>query len=376
MRVLIVHNQLWAHYKSKLFSELHQLSASQNIDIQVVHIALAEKSRANMGSAEAIKYTYNYKVLFKNTLENVPLWPKIKALFREIHTQKPDVLNITGYYDPAQLLLMFYAKIRGIKVIISNESGSDDHQRHWLKENLKRFVLGLANGFFCFGTTSANYLTQLGVPQSRILTRHAAIVDNDILLAQYQKAFTERNKQKNNLILKPFNFIFVGRLIPPKNLRLLIEAFANIQTANPDWGLMLLGNGEQKPELVTFCEQKQLDSVVFIDPKPWYEVPQYLALADVLVLPSTSEPWGLVVNEAMVCGLPVLVSDKCGCATDLVQNNGQVFDSTSLEDLTQKLMWFVQHSNELTAMGANSTHIIAKFHPQTVANEMLRGFLS
>jgi glycosyltransferase involved in cell wall biosynthesis len=374
MRVLIVHNQLWAHYKSKLFCELHQISVSQNVDIQVLHIALAEKSRANMGHAEAVKYPYPYKVLFNDTLENVRLWPKIKALFREIYTQKPQVLNITGYYDAAQLLLMFYAKIRGIKVIISNESGANDYQRHWLKENIKRLVLRLANGFFCFGTTSAQYLIQLGVAPSQILTCHAAIVDNDVLRVSYQKAFAQRAIQKTNL--RPYNFIFVGRLIEPKNLLMLIEAFAQVSAANTDWGLILLGDGEQKAELSAFCTQQKLNSVVFMDSKPWYEVPQYLALADVLVLPSVSEPWGLVVNEAMVCGLPVLVSDKCGCATDLVQNNGQIFNPYSLEDLVQKLTWFTQHTAEFTQMGEESQRVITKFSPQTVANEMLRGFLS
>ena len=80
MRVLIVHNQLWAHYKSKLFSELHRFAPQYEIQIKVVQIAFSEKSRANMGDAEAFRYDYDYEVLFKASLDQVGLWVRTKAL--------------------------------------------------------------------------------------------------------------------------------------------------------------------------------------------------------------------------------------------------------------------------------------------------------
>ncbi|TAE41567.1 MAG: glycosyltransferase family 1 protein [Runella slithyformis] len=374
MRILIVHNQLWAHYKSKLFSDLCQLAPQFGAEVHVAQIALSEKSRANMGEAQENTYKYNYEVLFNDSLENVSTWQRTRALFKKMRQYKPDVLNLTGYYDPAQLLLLFYAKILGVKVIISNESNVRDSKRHYLKEKFKQFVLNWADGFFCFGQSSAAYLEQLGVQPRQILTRKAAVVDNERLQLEYELAHVKRNEQKQKLGLKPHNFIFVGRLIAPKNLLLLIQAF-NQLPKNHDWGLILLGEGDQKADLQQFCEQNKLHQVRFLAGVAWYQVPHYLALADVFVLPSISEPWGLVVNEALVCGLPVVVSENCGCVEDLVKNgkNGFVFDPNQVDELTEKLRFFVENTHSITPMGVASRRLVSPFATQKVAAEMLIG---
>ncbi|MEZ4900797.1 MAG: glycosyltransferase family 4 protein [Spirosomataceae bacterium] len=376
MRVLIVHNQLWAHYKSKLFSELHRLSPQYDLQIHVIQIALSEKSRANMGNAEAFRYDYDYEVLFKTSLDQVKLWPRTKALLKKMRAYRPDVLNLTGYYDPAQWILLFYAKLLGVKVIISNESNVRDHVRRGVKEQFKSFLLRQAEGFFCFGASSAAYLYQLGISPSNILTQKAAIVDNTVLLNHHQKAIATREAIKKRKNWSRYNFIFVGRFIPPKNLPLLLEAFTAISQETPDWGLVLLGEGEEKTALQQLA--KNVPAIHFESGVPWYEVANYLALADVLVLPSLSEPWGLVVNEAMICGLPVLVSATAGCVDDLVKTgqNGFTFNPNQKDDLVAKMRYFIQNANHLVQMGGASRQIIAPFEPEKVAHEMLHGIKS
>ncbi len=373
MRVLIVHNQLWAHYKSKLFSELYRLAPQYGLEIHVVQIALSEKSRANMGEAEAFRYDYDYEVLFNTSLDQVKLWPRIKGLLKKIRSYQPDVLNLTGWYDPAQWVLLFYAKLMGIKVVISNESNVRDHVRMGPKERFKQGLLKQAQGFFCFGQSSAAYLEKLGVQPSQILTRKAAVVDNDVILEHYRMAMPERAKRKQHKGWANYNFIFVGRLIPPKNLAMLLDAFAEISRETSDWGLVLLGEGEQKHLLQQLAQN--IENVRFEAGVPWYEVAEYLALADVLVLPSESEPWGLVVNEAMICGLPVLVSEPSGCVEDLVRTgqNGFTFDPHQKQDMVVKMRYFVENATELSRMGEASRQIVAPFEPEKVAHEMLRG---
>jgi glycosyltransferase involved in cell wall biosynthesis len=329
-----------------------------------------------MGKAETTRYAYDYEVLFETSLDQVALWPRTKSLLKKVRSFRPDVLNLTGYYDPAQWLLLFYAKLTGIKVVISNESNVRDHVRGGLKERFKRFLLGMADGFFCFGTSSAQYLAQLGVKPSQIFSKKAAIVDNDVLLQHYQKAAVQRDTLKQQKGWAKYNFIFVGRLIPPKNLHLLLESFANVHTDAPDWGLVLLGEGEQKSELQQKVLAQGLSNVKFEAGVPWYEVAEYLALADVLILPSVSEPWGLVVNEAMLCGLSVLVSDVCGCVDDLVRTgqNGFTFRATDGVELASKLRYFVENAAQLPRMGEASRQIVAAFEPAQVAHEMLHGF--
>lgn len=373
MRVLIVHNQLWAHYKSKLFSELHRLAPQYDAEIHVVQIALSEKSRANMGDAEAFRYKYDYEVLFNTSLDQVKPWPRTKALLKKVRSYRPDVLNLTGWYDPAQWVLLFYAKLIGIKVIISNESNVRDHVRMGAKERFKQFLLGCADAFFCFGKSSAAYLEKLGAKPSQILTQKAAVVDNEVILEHYQKAIVERDSRKKVKNWARYNFIFVGRLISPKNLPLLLDAFTEISAESLEWGLVFLGEGEQKAELQQLAQNNK--NIRFEAGVPWYEVAEYLALADVLVLPSESEPWGLVVNEAMICGLPVLVSEPSGCVDDLVRvgQNGFTFNPHQKTDLVAKMRYFVQNAATLSQMGEASKAIVLPFAPGKVAHEMLRG---
>ncbi len=115
---------------------------------------------------------------------------------------------------------------------------------------------------------------------------------------------------------------------------------------------------------------------VFIEGQPWYDVPKILALADVFILPSYSEPWGLVVNEAMASGLPVIVSNKCGSAFDAVLEdvNGYTFNPYDVAELTSVLKKFVDNPEKNAPFGQKSKEIIKRFSPEQVAQEMYDGF--
>jgi len=140
MRVLIVHNQLWAHYKSKLFSEIYRDLKKSNPkdDLLVAQIALYEASRKVMQTDDSIQYEYPYQVLFERSLDQVSFGEKRHALFQLFDQYKPMVLNITGYFDWAQVLLMLYARFKGVKVVISSESSAADHNRSPQKEAVKK----------------------------------------------------------------------------------------------------------------------------------------------------------------------------------------------------------------------------------------------
>ncbi len=375
MRVLIVHNQLWAHYKSKLFEEIHR-SLSERYPravFRVVQIGLYESSRRSMQSDDPGLYDYPYQVLFRKSLDQIGFAARLKALIRAYREFRPDVLNITGYYDWAQILLMCLAKAGGVKVVISSESSAADHRRSPLREAVKRWILNRADAFFCFGTTSAEYLQRLGVPGKKIPVRNAAVIDDRRIREEYLRAGGAARKHSPA-------FIFVGRLAGEKNLELLLEAFrkAKSQSAAP-WGLILVGDGPMKKEIAGYVEKEKPDGVTLAGGVSWLEVPGWLSHADVLVLPSYSEPWGLVVNEALVCGLPVIVSEKCGCAADLVDpgKNGYLFDPYNADELAAHMVRFMEMSpDQLRAYGAHGQDIVSKFAAGKVAGEMVSTYAS
>lgn len=383
MRILIVHNILWAHYKSSIFQSLqHLVDQQSDTEMCVLQIARNERSRAdleNMDSLDSPTYCYNYKLLFDRFLDDVSLGERTRAILQHARAFRPDIITLTGYYDPAQLFLLVWAKTKGIRVIMQNESTEADHQRKGLKERFKQYIFSQCDGFFCFGTQSANYLIRLGVRPDKILLRKSA-VDNDALRIAYERALPNRIHEQKQLGIPPNNFVFVGRFIAFKNLRTLIACFADAQKqvdGAESWGLILLGDGPERDQLQQQINELGIvDKVRFLPGRPWFQVPNVLALSNVLVLPSWSEPWGLVVNEAMACGLPVIVSDRCGCAADLVHQdkNGFLFDAHQPAELTRRLIQFISRSVDAQRMGQYAKQFIEPYSPEAVGQEMLDGF--
>ena len=375
MRLLVIHNTLWAHYKSLLFRKLHEQTATSDAML-VIQIALTEGHRKGLGVPDASAVGYPFTLLHNGPLEAVSLPARIRGLLTHGLAFKPDVVLLTGYYDPAQLLLGLVLKLKGCRIVLQNESTSLDNLRTGWREQIKRAFVKLCDGYFCFGTRAANYLIELGATPSRILVENNAVVDNAGLRATYLAALPNREQEQKARQLPPKNLIYVGRLIPIKNLTGLIEAFCEACRANPtaNWGLILLGEGEQKTILQAQVNALTMsDKIHFLPGCDWQDVPRFLALADALVLPSQSEPWGLVVNEAMACGLPVLVSDRCGCVDDLVQDgqNGYRFDPNQPDQLADRIGQLLRlPAGDLARMGTQSARIMEAFDPNTVGKAM------
>jgi glycosyltransferase involved in cell wall biosynthesis len=370
MRVLIIHNQLWAHYKSKLFSEIHQCMHAEypNSAFLVAHIALYEASRSSMQDEKSFPYQYPYQVLFNTRLDQVGFSARLKALFKTFNTFKPTVLNVTGWFDWAQVLLMVYARSKGVKIVLSSESSTLDHNRSGFKEKIKKAIVGMADSFFCFGKSSADYIMSLGISTTKIAVTNAAVVDESLVRNAFDLARQKSEPALNN------TFVYVGRLAPEKNLRMLLKAFTQLQ-ASSNWKLLFVGDGPSRSELEKLAaESNRAESIIFAGGFPWYEVPGWLAKSDVLVLPSISEPWGLVVNEAMVCGMPVIVSKTCGCVEDLVEDgeNGFAIDPQNVDTLKNAMQFFVNNPDKVTPMGRASEKRIAPFNSLQVAQQMVQ----
>ena len=374
MRVLIIHNQLWTHYKAKLFSEIHTNFPYQKGEFLVAQIGLYEKSRATFGDLDYSIHQYPYQLLFDKSLQEITFIERLKALFSTITNFKPTVVNFTGYYDLATWPLIFYCKLKGIKLVLSNESTSADQSRSFFKELIKKIIIMQFDVFFCFGTKSAKYLETFGVKSNQIAVTNAAVVDNDRIEAEYKKAV--QSISKNNFgaayNLREKNFIFVGRFVEVKNLSLLIRAFSKLNDLK--WGLILLGNGQEESNLKNQISVNKIDGITFISSQKWTEIPQFLALGNIFVLPSFSETWGLVVNEAMVCGLPVIVSDQCGCSFDLIEgkNTGEIFKSNDVNDLLKKMI--ALKDKDLTIYAENAKKQILRYSPKSAAQAMIKAF--
>jgi glycosyltransferase involved in cell wall biosynthesis len=199
----------------------------------------------------------------------------------------------------------------------------------------------------------------LGLPASRIAVGYDA-VDNAHFSHPSASAVDLVRKQAPRV---PF-FLASARFVEKKNLLRLVEAYRRYRdlTEEAPWDLVLLGDGPLRQSILERCTRLDLGDCVHLPGfRQYAELPAWYSQAKCFVLPSTSEQWGLVVNEAMAAGLPVLVSAQCGCAPDLVRPgvNGFTFDPRAPERLA-RLMLRVAHGDvDGAAMGRASREVVA-----------------
>jgi glycosyltransferase involved in cell wall biosynthesis len=169
----------------------------------------------------------------------------------------------------------------------------------------------------------------------------------------------------------PNNFFLTSnRFIPKKNLFRLLEAYKKyvLHQGDKSWHLVMLGDGELKQALQKKVTELGLQNKVIMPGFLQYDtLPYYYALAKAFIHASTSEQWGLVVNEAMSVGLPVIVSDQCGCSENLVKDgtNGFLFNPFQTEQLADKMIELgIKTEDQLSHMGEMSREIISRLDPK------------
>ena len=292
---------------------------------------------------------------------------------------RPAAVAIPGWSDPAALAALDWGLANGVPAVVMSESTAGDEPRRGWKEWLKGRVVRLCASGLVGGQPHVEYLTALGMERERIFRGYDA-VDNAHFAAGARASRDSAAATRHRLALPENYFLASNRFLPKKNLSFLLAAFADYRrsAAPGGWGLVLLGDGAQREQLRRERASLSLDEGALSMPgfKQYDELPAYYGLAGAFVHASTSEPWGLVVNEAMASGLPVLVSDRCGCARDLVVpgENGWTFDPGDVSALTRLMGRVAAMSPETRAgMGAASQRIVAGFSPEVFGENMHRG---
>ncbi|HEX6879639.1 MAG TPA: glycosyltransferase family 4 protein, partial [Terriglobales bacterium] len=155
-------------------------------------------------------------------------------------------------------------------------------------------------------------------------------------------------------------FVFVGRLIDQKGMDTLLEAFRLAAADVPQMGIAFVGDGPER-RTVEEAAREYPGRIWVAGREGSIGVVSWLRSSDAFVLPSRDEHWGLVVNEAMVCGLPVVVSDACGCVDDLVFSgrNGFSFPVDDSRRLAEIIVQLAKNDSERRAMGRESEKIIS-----------------
>ncbi|MEP6585191.1 MAG: glycosyltransferase [Candidatus Udaeobacter sp.] len=353
--VVVVFHHIGPYHHARLNAAADRLS--------VTGIEWSAKGYDAWGAA-ATPARYHKVSLFPEATNHSPGNAELRCAFwSALEQMNPDVVAVNGWNNFGSLVAANCCGRRGIPMVVMSESSRGDEPRFWWKEAIKRRIVGLYSAALVGGQRHVEYLVELGMPRERVFTGYD-VVDNDY--------FGRRTAEIRNKRGLPENyFLASARFIEKKNLSTLIEAYAEYRrrseiAAKVPWDLVVLGDGPLRETLNSQLSTLNLNEHVHLPGfKPYDELPVYYALANAFVHASTTEQWGLVVNEAIASGLPVIVSERCGCVPELVQSNGFTFDPTNEHELTARLLQMASLSDQdRKRLGDNSYRIAANFAPE------------
>jgi glycosyltransferase involved in cell wall biosynthesis len=278
----------------------------------------------------------------------------------------PDAILIYGWSFQSHLKAMRHYKKKK-KIIFRGDSTLIDKQplyKEFIRSLFLKWVYHYVDYALYVGKNNYDYFKKSGLKTKQLVYAPHAVdndrfSDNDV---SYHKQ-AEALRQKMDITSQRIVFLFAGKLEEKKDPIALLKSFVQ-SGADKFANLVIVGNGVLEKQLKE--EYGNFPSIFFLEFQNQSQMPVIYHLADVFVLPSKGpgETWGLSVNEAMACGLPVLVSNKCGCAPDLVSNseNGYIFKANDIDDLSSKLKLFIEAGKAgLKKMGECSKKKIADF---------------
>ena len=281
----------------------------------------------------------------------------------DILNKKWDIIIIGGYSTPTSILAIEYLRVKRKKFIIEADGGfiSDDS---WIKYKLKKHLISAASWWFSSGYETTKYLVYYGAIKDKCYWfPFSSLTENDIKKAIFLRKYN-RSKIKQKLNIHENQVILsVGRFIKSKGFDILIKAVRNIKK---DVGVYIVG-GKPTKEYQELKEIYGLNNLKFIDFQSKDDIVYYYAVADVFVLPTRNDVWGLVINEAMSFALPVITTDKCIAGLELVDDeNGRIIPVNDIKCLSIAIN-SILNSNNIEEMGKKSLDRIRKYTIENMA---------
>jgi len=304
-------------------------SKCPSLDLTVFYCANIEKGRHwKINSSEGIKEVFLKGISYKSFHFNLGI---LNVIFQDF-----DVFFVGGYGYPSLIMTIIILKLlkKPWVMIIDGISPLKLNKRDYIADNFKKFLINDANAYFANGTVGKNFLEKYGILPGKIFNQYMTVDVDDFI-----------NKGKNSIEIKKevrkqygiddntTIIIYVGRLIQNKGVQDLIDALKNLKNDGYKIKAFIVGEGDFKEELQIKSHDIKSD-IIFtghLDPDQIYK---YYYASDIFVLPTYDDLWGLVVNEAMACGLPIIVSDAAGSSLDLIRNNGIIFKCHDINELS------------------------------------------
>ena len=344
---------------------LHRLAAQKQMDVEVYYALMPDQDQQGVGFGVSFLWDipllegYRWRVM-----PNKRSTPSLHGFFASstpavyslLAEAKPDVVIITGWHA-LPLLQTLWACIRlGIPRIVRGDSNGMQRRSSRVR-TLHHLLLSRFNAFLATGKANREFYRDYGISDHSIFSA-PHFVDNSRFQHQLEEISNQRIDLRGEWRIPEGHtcFLFAGKLEPKKRVLDLLRALANARRIEPTMHLLVVGSGELMDEARRLVDEMNLP-VTFAGFLNQTEITRAYVAADCLVLPSDfGETWGLVVNEAMVCGLPAIVSDRVGCGPDLVEEGvtGAIFRCGDVDALAARLIEFASDCDRVARMGARA----------------------
>ena len=280
------------------------------------------------------------------------------------------LLNIRKYdfvlaYDPVRkptMLVIFLCRLLGIPYYINNDGAI--LRKNIFRDLLKRFLYSGASAGFSSGNSATNYFKYYGLKDNQIFTHDfTSLTKEDIFDAPVSEE--KRKELRKELGLQEMTTVItVGQFIHRKGFDILLEAWKKIDDKAQ---LLLIGGGDERASYEAFVEEHGLKNVKIIDFMPKKEIFRHYCASDIFVLPTREDIWGLVVNEAMAVGLPVVTTDNCVAGLEFIDEdvNGYIVPVGDSSALAEKLLVLVEDESKRREISLNN---INKIQNNTIEN--------
>lgn len=281
-----------------------------------------------------------------------------------------DHIVIAGYSSPTMMVAITLCRLRKIPYWLSSDGALFHTDSGW-KQHLKRFLIGGAEKCLCTGESTRKYLAQYIAPEKCLIFPFSSLHERDILPrvpSPEEKAELRRRLGMN----EPHIIVGAGRCIPRKGVDVLLKVAERLNTA---MGFYWIGD-TPSPQLSNFAAERNLRHVHFLKFMPYRELARYYRAADLFVLPTREDPWGLVVHEAMANGLPVITTRNCVAGLEMVKPgiSGDLVESDHPEMLAHSIVKFLNNRELRETAAARSLETSRQYTLEKMAESHVRYF--
>ncbi|MGQ0568864.1 MAG: glycosyltransferase family 4 protein [Armatimonadota bacterium] len=346
---------------------LRRIAEREGIDVTVFLMSTRERHREWQVAAQGFhaKVLSGWGLPLYTTLAGPTTLFVNPTVISELVRGRFDLIVTLAWTQPYSLQALLVSKFTGVPVFLWEESiPHEPSLKKRLVMPLIRRVIQSYAGYLAASSRCIEYLASFGVERSRIFL-FPQVTDHERFTAQGSRFETDQAALRRELKLPETGpaVMFVGQFIPRKGVLELLDAWRILHARGRSHGafLVLVGGGELRNRLVEEVRRDGLESSVFVSEfKQQDELPIWYAACDIFVLPSRYDTFGVVVNEAMAAGLPIIATERVGAVGDLVKDgvNGLVVPPGDARALSSALEALIENADRRREMGRMSTELI------------------